>query len=253
MKRATATLSIAGLLLVLLVAGLYLFVVRPRLGPIEVGPPVTAPPVPPSGGEEERNGALNLYFHAPLRLAGIARIEMTVTGIDAVGGDGTRYTVFEGTRRLTVQQDVVQKIASEPVMDGRLDRIVLTFAPTARITSADGTTQIVALPRREFAIPVEEDIPQGRTMNVLVPLPKSTAFGEQDGVLTLRFPASTEATHALLGGYLPDPRSVGKVFSIPEATLRDVLLADVGLDIAPREGPRGSTGFGSPDEAPPSP
>lgn len=253
MKRISLILPIATTILLLLLGGLYLFVVRPRLAPFEVGPLTKEVQPKRTKPREERTAALNLYFHAPLALSGITRIELTLTGIEVGGDEGERYTVFEGSRRITIQEDIVQKIASERISPGRLDNLVLSFGPTARILSQDRSSQTVFLPRRKLSVDVRKDIPTSRTLDVLIALPKNAAFGEKNGLLALELPPSAESEQALLGGFHLDERSVGEFFTLPDATIRDAIYADIGLDITPREGARGSRGFGAADENQPNP
>lgn len=252
MKRTTLYLIGTGAALLILIGGLYFFIIRPRLAKIEIKPPSVTEPEKPTL-PDERHAILNLYFHAPLRLAGISRMELTLTGIEGIGEGGESYTIFEGSRRVTVQEGIVQKVASERIFQGSLERFILTFGPTSKIYSEDRTTQTVFLPKRELAVEVNEEIPLSRTLNSLITLPKNTAFGEKNGVLTLELPASTDSDHALLGSIFQNERSIGEIYSIPNATIRDAIFADIGLDIAPREGPRGSQGFGAPDASAPTP
>lgn len=251
MKSRNSVLIVSLAIFLTLVGSLYWFIVRPRLAPLPVGPVETERPVAPL--PDGKHAVLNLYFHSPLELIGISRMELTLVGITAYPKGGEPYSVFEGSRRVTLQHDVVQKIASEEVYHGELDRLVLTFGPTVRIMSADRSIQTAFLPNRSLSLAIGENLPLSRTMNVLLALPKNTSFGEEGGVITLQLPSSTESEHALLGGVFLNGRSVGEVYAIPDATIRDAILADIGLDIAPRDGARGSTGFGSPDESQPEP
>jgi hypothetical protein len=251
MRSRDVILIIAFAIFLLTVAGVYLFVGRPR--PASVKPPsdvIEEIPAPETG---ERNAVLNLYLHAPLPLAGIARMEMTLTGLEAVDEAGAVHAVSEDARRMTLQHGIVQKIANARVPAGRIERLILTFGPTARITADDRTVQTVFLPERTLAVDIKDDAPLSGTMNVLIALPRNTAFGEDGGVLTLELPASTASDRANLGGFFLNERSIGEVYAIADATIRDVILADIGLDITPREGARGSTGFDAPDEAQPPP
>jgi len=249
MKRSTIALIAAGSTLLILIAGLYFFVIRPRLALIEIEPTGTVTEVP--AAEKGRNAVLNLFFHAPLPLSGIARMELTLTAIDAVDDDGETTSVFDGSRRITVQQDIVQKISSARMFNGHVDHLILTFGPTASVLSSDGSIQTAFLPDRTLAVFIDKDIPAGRSLDALIALPAHTAFGEDGGVITLELPASTEAETYILGGIFLDERSVGEVYRIPGATLHDAILADIGLDIAPREDLKGSTGFGAPEESQP--
>lgn len=251
MKRGNLILILSASALLLLGLALYVLVVRPRLEqPLEV----IEPPAPPTTVTEDvRNSAFNLYFHAPLRLAGISRVELTLTRIDAVQADGNVYTVSDEDRRITVQTGIIQKVESARIRAGETESLILEFGPTARIIGADRNEQIAFLPEREMEIPIEEDIRTSGTLGVLIGLPRNTAFGERNGVITLDLPSSTEPETTVMGGFFLNDRSVGETYEAETSDIREAILADIGLDIAPREGPRGSGGFGAADEAPPEP
>jgi hypothetical protein len=78
------------------------------------------------------------------------------------------------------------------------------------------------------------------------------AFGRKGDVPTLALPASREAEAFVLGGIFLNDRNVGSVWTMPDAALKDVLKRDTGLDITPRAGQEGSSGYVPATASPPA-
>lgn len=209
--------------------------------------PEAAAPAP----EPEWHGALNLYLAAPERLpGGAARVELSLIEASLMGADGNAKKIFEGSRRLTLQQGVTEKILSELIPNGRWTRLKLTFSPVADLAYADGRPAAGGLlERREALLSFDADVPASRTLALFARAPLEPEAGEAAGATTLNLAAEPRpAERYVLGGFLIDPRGRGDVWSIETPSLAAVVKADLGLDITRRE--TGSSGFVPADEPP---
>lgn len=250
MKRSNLILIISSVLLVALLVSLYFFVIRPRLAPLEVveppAPPATEEPTLPS----EQNSAINLYFSTPFDLRGVTRVELTLLGAEMTRKDGLTFKVFEGTERIMSQKGIVQKVFSERIFHGDAASLALSFGPTAQVVHEDGRSETVFLPSRQLVITLDEEVRLSQTLNVMTALPRSTSFGKRDAVTTLKLPPRTEAETHVMTSLFYRPRTNGEIYTLQGATLADAILADIGLDIRPREDLTGSPGFANPTEGP---
>lgn len=251
MKRSDKLLIVAVFLLLALVGGLYFFVIRPRLAPLELPEPITPPPAEEPALPLEKNAALNFYFNSPLELRGISRVELTLLHLEMFMENGLSYDVYEGSERIMSQKGILQKVVSEKLFHGDLDYLAVNLSPTAQIIHENGRSEVVFLPNRQLIVPIEEGIALNETLNVMITFPPSTAFGEKNGITTLRLPKNITGEQHVMTSIFHNPRSNGEIYAIEKGTIVDAIKADIGLDVSPRTDLEGGTpGFAAPTQAP---
>lgn len=238
MNRRAAALIAAGLLLIAL-GILFFFLARPRPAPVVPEPELEAP----AGLPADRHAVLNLYFGTPFVLRDVERLELTILRVDAVSDGGIEYPVSETAARVMAARGVAQKVASAAVYQGGLERLRLTFGPTARLFRAGGGQELAFLPNVRMDVLVNAEIPVSRTLAVLLAFPPNAALGDRNGTPTVILPDEARGETFLLGGYLLNPRDAGQILEPETNDLAGIIKADLGFDIRPREGERGSAGF----------
>jgi hypothetical protein len=246
MKRMTISLIATAAIVVVGTFVIWTLFTAPRPEGPAVEPPTTEPPptTQPETPPLAFDAALNLYLAAPARLpAGAGRVELKLTEAAFVRADGTEAVFFDGSRKVVLQDGVVEKAMSEKIPVGHWSRLKLTFSPAADLSYADGRPDAAALvERREAILAFDAEVTASRTLALFVRAPLEARAGAAEGLVTLDFsaqPASAESY--VFGAYLLDARGRGDIWNIADPSLAAAVQADLGFDITRQLS--GSSGF----------
>jgi len=243
MKRSHLAIISSFLILLIGGFGLYWFLVRPRLAPPTTIPPSEKPVITKPAAPESPLAVLNLYLAGPTAVTGkVARVEMTLIGAEISSADGKTESILKNQVRLVVQKDVVEKVIAAIIPSGQAGELTLKFLPSAKIISTDGSVMTAFLPSTTTKVGLNAAPPSG-TIAALVRFDLDGRFGVKNNVPTYTPPETVKADMASMGGAMLDDRSIGNIFSLPNATITAAVKADTGLDVSAGSGASGSSGY----------
>lgn len=244
MKRRTVWIVI--LLLALAAGGaVYFFLLPPQPAPPAPAPAAVAPAAKPAW-----NSVINLYLADVTTLTGTTeRVELTLLKAALAAPGQADVPVFDGATRVVLQRGAAERVLSAAAPPGDLKTLKLTFSPTAQVVSQGGVVTIMLVDPKETAVALDTPLPQGRTLAAMTRVPLTRAFGVKNGLPIFSLPNRIEARSVLLGGIYLTRRETGNLYPLTGATLADVILADLGIDISVKPRQPGA-GFVPPTSAP---
>lgn len=246
MKKRALVVAIALVVAAASAAAVYFFLLPPKPAPAPGPPPaVEAPAAKPAW-----NSVINLYFADPVMPPGTTeRIELTLLKAALASPGREDVPVFEGATRIVLQRNVAEQVLSAAAPYGQAKTLKLTFSPVAQVVSQGGVVTTMLVEPKETSVALDADLPQGRTLFAMVRVPLDRVFGVRNGVPIFSPPNRLEARSVLLGGSYLTRREVGALYTLTNATLADVVKADLGIDINVKPLQPG-TGFVPPTSAP---
>ncbi len=246
MKKRTIVAAIAAAVAIIAAAAVYFFLLRPR--PAAPLPP-PQPPAPPAA-EPVRNSVINLYLADPTTLTGTTeRVELTLLKAALTAPGLADVPVFDGATRVVLQRGAAERVLSAAAPPGDLKTLKLTFSPTAQVVSQGGVVTIMLVDPKETLVALDTPLPQGRTLAAMTRVPLTRAFGVKNGLPIFSLPNRIEARSVLLGGIYLTRRETGNLYPLTDATLADVVMADLGIDIVVKPRQPGA-GFVPPTSGP---
>jgi hypothetical protein len=255
-KRKLAIIAVSLAALVLAGVLLYLLFLQQLLTPVAPTPPSA---VAPKIDEDGYFAGAEIFLAAESAGAGeLDRVEVTLVGASVTKASGKTFPFFPdpavktgGSVKVVLRPGSVQKILSDLMPQGRLKSMTLTFSPSARFASKDGSVVTAFLPNRTMVVPLDVEAPASRSLAGLLRLPIDGKTGLKNEVATFELPAELTAETTVLGGAFNDTRSRGALYQIQNPTLLSVMKAVYGIDLSPRAATGGSGTF-IPPSAPPT-